>query len=244
MAFGKWIGGVLGWSLGGPIGGLVGFALGSVLDKSEVRTSTGSYSGRNRPRTGQGDFNMSMVVLSAAVMKADGKTMKSELDYVRRFFEQQFGKSKANDYVKVLRDVLKQEIPLREVCEQIARFMPLAMRMQLLHYLYGIAQADGHVHSKEVELITRISDMLRIPRADHDSIKAMFYKEVGGSYKILEIEPSVSDDEVKKAYRRMAKRHHPDKVAQLGEEIQKGAKEKFQRIQEAYEQIKKERSMS
>jgi len=136
MAFGKWIGGILGWSLGGPIGGLVGFALGSVLDKSEVRTSTGSYSGRNRPRTGQGDFNMSMVVLSAAVMKADGKTMKSELDYVRRFFEQQFGKSKANDYVKVLRDVLKQEIPLREVCEQIARFMPLSMRMQLLHYLY------------------------------------------------------------------------------------------------------------
>lgn len=241
MSFGKWIGGALGWSLGGPIGALLGFAVGSFFDNSQVSVET--TGGVRMDQTKAGDFNMSLVILSAAVMKADGKAMKSELDYVKGFFAQQFGSQAATEYLKVLNDVLKKDIPLQEVCTQIVGFMALAMRLQLLHYLFGIAKADGHVHGSEVEVIERIAQYLRIPTADFLSIKNMFHKEVGSAYKILEIESKASDEDVKKAYRRMAVRYHPDKVAQLGEEIQNGAKEKFQSIQEAYEQIKKERGM-
>ena len=238
MSFGKWIGGALGWSLGGPIGGLVGFAVGSLFDKSSAQVQDGT----GMP-TRSGDFNMSLVILSAAVMKADGKAMKSELDYVRGFFAQQFGEEAASEYLRVLKDVLEKDIPLQEVCTQIAGFMALPMRLQLLHYLFGIAKADGHVHTKEVETIELIAKYMRIPTADYESIRSMFYKEVGGAYTMLEIEASASDDEVKKAYKRMAVRYHPDKVAALGEEIQKGATEKFQSILAAYEQIKKERGL-
>jgi len=238
MSFGKWIGGALGWSLGGPIGGLMGFAVGSLFDKSSAQVVNGPG---GHMQTQSGDFNMSLVILSAAVMKADGKTMKSELDYVKGFFTQQFGEHLANEYLRRLKEVLEKDIPLQEVCTQIAGFMALPMRLQLLHYLFGIAKADGHVHKSEVETIELIAKYMRIPSADYESIRSMFHKEVGGSYKILEVESSASDDEVKKAYRRMALRYHPDKVAQLGEEIQRGATEKFQSIQEAYEQIKKDR---
>lgn len=240
MAFGKWIGGALGWSLGGPIGGLVGFAVGSLFDKSSAQVVDAQG---NAIPTRTGDFNMSLVILSAAVMKADGKAMKSELDYVKGFFSQQFGEAASAEYLRVLKEVLEKDIPLQEVCTQIAGFMALPMRLQLLHYLFGIAKADGHVHTKEVETIELIAKYMRIPTADYESIRSMFYKEVGGAYTMLEIDASASDDEVKKAYKRMAVRYHPDKVAALGEEIQKGATEKFQSIQAAYEQIKKERGL-
>lgn len=243
MAFGKWIGGAMGWAFGGPIGAFLGFALGSMFDNTQVVVD-GAGGRRGRPTTQQGDFNISMVILSAAVMKADGKALKSELNYVKNFFDHQFGKRASAQYVKMLGDILKKEIPLRDVSMQIGQYMAMPMKLQMLHYLYGIAKADGHVHSSEVDVITRIANYMRIPAADQQSIKNMFYKEVNSSYKILEVAPSASNDEVKKAYRRMAKRFHPDKVSTLGEEVRHGAEEKFKKIQEAYEQIKKERGMN
>jgi DnaJ like chaperone protein len=245
------LGGMLGWSVGGPIGGVIGFLVGSLVDggfsvkgMQPGRDPRAGRPGRRPQQTSQGDFYVSLVVLSAAIMKADGKVLKSELEYVKRFMEQQTSKKEAAEYIKVLKGVLKKDIPLQEVGQQIGRQMQLAMRLQLIHYLFGIAQADGHVHSSEVKTIELIASYMRIPQRDFVSIKNMFFKEVDSAYKILEITKSASDKEVKKAYRRMAVRYHPDKVAQLGENVKKGAKEKFQRIQEAYEQIKKERGMN
>jgi DnaJ like chaperone protein len=117
------------------------------------------------------------------------------------------------------------------------------VRIQLLHYLFGIAKADGHVADVEIQLLNRIAVLLEIPKVDSESIKNMFYRDVNSDYKVLGIESTASEDEIKKAYRQMAVRYHPDKVAQLGEEYQKGAKEKFQKIQEAYENIKKQRGI-
>lgn len=238
----------MGWAVGGPIGAFIGYALGSLLGNATLTVDTGQYGQTRpgagpRPQTQQGDFNISLVVLSAAVMKADGKTLKSELNYVKAFFRQQFGPEAAKEYTKMLGKFLKQEIPVDDIAGQIGRYMQMPMKLQLLHYLYGIAKSDGHVHSSEVDMITRIADRMRIPYADQVSIRNMFYQEVDSSYKILEIESSVTDAEVKKAYRRMAVRYHPDKVATMGEDVKRGATEKFKKVQDAYEQIKKERGM-
>lgn len=247
VKFGKWIGGSLGWALGGPLGAVLGFAVGSAFDAASVTVQkqgeTIYTSGGNRSTAG-GDFAASLLVLSAAVMKSDGQTMKSELDFVKKFFVAQFGERAAMEQIQLLKEILKQDIPLHEVCEQIKHYMPHSQRLQIIHYLFGISKADGHVHVKELETISTISNYLGINASDFNSLKAMYFRDVNSDYKILEIEPSATIEEIKKAYRKMAVKFHPDKVLDLGEEVQRAAKEKFQKVQEAYENIKKQRDFS
>jgi DnaJ like chaperone protein len=238
--FGKWLGGGLGFVMGGPIGGLLGFLVGSMVDNTTVSASTYTST---PSRTTPGAFGVSLLVLIAAVMKADGKVVKSELDYVKQFFVRQFGRDSAAEASMMLKDLLKKNIPLMDVCQQISSNMDYSSRLQLLQLLFNVSLADGSVHPSELEIINRISGYLGISSTDFMSIKNMFVPETDSSYKILEIERTASDDEVKKAYRRMAMKYHPDKVSHLGEDYRKSADEKFKKVNEAYEKIKKERNM-
>jgi len=245
--YGKWIGGGLGWVLGGPIGALLGFAFGSMFDgmqsgKYEYKGQLGGFADGQQTQTG--DFNVSLLILSAAVMRADGKVVKAELDYVKRFLIQQFGIDEAERQLLILREILKQQINLYEVCSQIKQYMEYPSRLQLLHYLFGISSADGQFHPSETDTIQQISNYLGISVSDFASIKAMFFKDNGSAYKILEVSPDASDEEVKSAYRKMAQHYHPDKVSHLGEDIQKAAQEKFQKLNNAYSEIKKQRGMN
>lgn len=247
--YAKWLGGTLGWAFGGPIGALLGFALGSIYDNAsgDIITWQGEQPERPRarPQTTRADFEASLLVLTAAVMKADDTVMRSELDFVKRFFVNQFGEDRAAELLLSLREMLKQDIAVDAVAAQIGRFMDASSKLQLLHYLFQLAKADGVVHGREVEVITRIATGMRISAADLNSIKAMFVSQTRESaYEILEVPPSATDEEVKKAYRRMAVKYHPDKVVHLGEEHQQMAKEKFQRLTEAYDQVKRERGLN
>ncbi len=238
--FAKWIGGGLGFVMGGPLGAVLGFLVGSMVDNTTVITGT-TY--RKTPqRTAQGDFGMSLLVLIAAMMKADGKVVKSELDYVKRFFISQFGEESAREALHMLKDILEKEIPVRDVCVQISRNMDYSSRLQMIHLLFNISNADTLINPAELEAIEKMAGYLGIASSDFLSIRNMFIPETDSSYKILEIEPSATDDEVKKAYRRMAMKYHPDKVSHLGEEFRKSADEKFKKVNEAYEKIKKERN--
>jgi DnaJ like chaperone protein len=234
--YGKWVGGGLGWALGGPIGGILGFIFGSMYDGMQ----SGTYEYKTTQR---GDFSVSLLILAAAVMKADGKVMKSELNYVKIFFERQFGTIEAQRNIGLLQEILKQDINLQEVCGQIKNYMDYSSRLQLIHFLFGISRADGKFHPREVEVIEQIGRYISITLQDFASIKAMFIKDTTSAYKILEVDSSASDEEIKKAYRKMAVKYHPDKVAHLGEDVQKAAKEKFQKLNEAYEQVKNERGL-
>ena len=238
---GKWIGGGLGFVMGGPIGAVLGFLVGSMVDNTTIQTST--YTGTPQS-TAQGDFGMSLLVLVAAMMKADNKVVKSELDYVKQFFVRQFGQSAASEALVMLKDILKQDIPVRDVCMQISRNMDYSSRLQLLHLLFNISSADGAINTLETEAVEKMAGYLGIASSDFVSIRNMFVPETDSSYKILEIEPSATDDEVRKAYRRMAMKYHPDKVSHLGEEFRKTADEKFKNVNEAYRKIKKERNMN
>ena len=239
--FGKWLGGGLGFAMGGPIGGLLGFLVGSMIDGTTVRTST--YAS-GTTRSSQGDFGMSLLVLVAAVMKADGKIVKSELDYVKQFFVRQFGQESAKHALLTLKDILKQEIPVRDVCLQIKVNMDYSSRLQLLHLLFNISLADTVISLSEIQIIEKIASYMGVASGDFLSIKNMFIPETDSSYKILEIDPSSTNEEVKKAYRRIAMKYHPDKVSHLGDDIRKSADDKFTMVNEAYEKIKKERNMN
>ena len=192
-------------------------------------------------RTQSGDFEVSLRILASLVIKADGKQDQRELDFVRRQFVQMYGRDRANHAFRLFKAINKQpNLSLRQVCLQIQQMMDHASRLQLLHFLFGIAQSDGDVASSEVIIIERIANYLRISHRDFESIKAMFYSSKTNAYKILELDKDASPKDIKSAYRRMVKKFHPDKVQHLGKEHQKGAEEKFRKVQEAYEQLQKD----
>ncbi|MBR4789169.1 MAG: DnaJ domain-containing protein, partial [Bacteroidales bacterium] len=137
-----------------------------------------------------------------------------------------------------------RQVNIYEVGPQIASYMNDSQRLQLLHYLVQIALADGQFDKSEKSVIEAIARVIGLSDADAASVIAMYWKDADSAYSVLGISPSATDDEVKNAYRRMAMKNHPDKVATLGPEVQKAAEEKFRKIQEAYETIKKERGMS
>ena len=235
--------GGLGWVLGGPIGAIIGYNLGSQGDHADQGYSTQPTT-RGYPNTKPGDFMVSLLVLLGAVMKADKQLLKSELDYVKNFLRQQFSHQDTQEYMILFKDIIKQDYPIRDVCRQIQRSMDHPSRLELIHVLFGLSKADGHIHPDEIKVINTIGRYLNINDSDFDSIKAMFVKDTQSAYKILEIKKSVTDSEVKKAYRKMASKYHPDKVNHLGDDLKHLAEEKFKAMNDAYQSIKKERGMS
>ncbi|MGB1232231.1 MAG: TerB family tellurite resistance protein [Winogradskyella sp.] len=259
MSFAKWIGGALGWSFGGPIGAIIGLAIGSLIDGETTNGDTllgerqtgkqqrGRYNQKStqtkqqRSQTQSGDFEVSLLILASIIIKADGKQDQRELDFVRQQFSTMYGKQRANNAFELFKRVAKQNISTRQVCTQIRQMMDHPSRLQLLHFLFGIAKADGIVTEDEMRQIYTMSAYLGISNKDYESIKAMFYNSISNAYRVLEINKSATDAEVKKAYRLMAKKYHPDRVEHLGKEHQNGAEAKFRQVQEAYEHIQKER---
>lgn len=250
--------GIVGYFLFGKsiLGAILGFIVGGFIDNQRrmVQRVQQQNGGRRvtpedlfmyyQQTSSVNDVPTMLMALSAAVMKADGKVLKSELNYVKSFFTQQFGSQFSGQHLQTLKRFLdSNEIPLQRICNDIRLRMQPEVRTQLLHYLFGIANADGDVSTSEINVIGRIAEMLGVSRSDFESVKNMFYRDVDSDYKVLGVDANATDEEVKKAYRKMAIKFHPDKVAAMGEEYQKGAKEKFQKIQDSYEAIKKRRGM-
>jgi DnaJ like chaperone protein len=184
---------------------------------------------------------VSMLVLFASVMKADKQLLKSELDFVKQFLKNQFHTNDVQDFMVLFKDILNQDYHLRDVCRQIQRSMDHPSRLELVHVLFGLSQADGHIHPEEIKIIHTIAHYMNISENDFISIQAMFVRDSKSDYKVLEISSDATDEEVKKAYRKMANKYHPDKVSHLGDELQKLAEEKFKSVNDAYQTIKKQR---
>ncbi len=243
-SFLKWIGAGLGFTFGGPIGAILGFAFGNLIDGFSS-TEWNEFGNRATSSAQSGDFEVSLLILSATVIKADGNVDPRELKYVQKYFTKMYGRERANKAFKLFKVFIKNnDYSLLEVCTQIRQNLHHSSRLQLVHYLFGIASADGSVNSSEVAKIKTIASYLYINAYDFESIKAMFYREYKtpyNAYKVLEIDRTATDNEVKKAYRKMVKKYHPDKLQHLGKEHLKGAEEKFMQVQKAYEQIQKER---
>ena len=241
MGFGKWIVGALGWAMFGPIGGILGYYFASRVER--LAESAAVYSEAQSWNQGQrNSFLMSLLVLSAAVIKADGKTTSQELATLRSFFSRNFGHQAGCEAEDIVKELLTKDINLYEVCGQIRSCMDYSQRLQLYHYLVSLGACDGLIQS-ETDVLEVIASYIGLSKAEVDSIFAQFRPNNDSNYRILEIEPSASNDEVKKAYRKMAIKYHPDKVATLGEDVQKAAEEKFKAVNQAYEAICKERGI-
>ena len=242
------IGAIIGYLVYRFPGSVIGFILGGVVESmfGKKNQSRGGFQevfrGRPNDRVTPADFELNLLSLASLVIKADGTVNQSELDYVRQYFVQSYGKERANATFKVFNEVIKSRtVSAQNICALLRQRTRYESRLQILHFLFSIANADGHVSDEEVREINNIARYLQIQGRDFESIKAMFFKNPDSAYKILEIERTATPNEIKKAYREMAKKYHPDKLQHMDEAYQNGAEEKFRKVQEAYEQIQKER---
>lgn len=241
MGLGKWIVGGLGWAMFGPLGGILGYYIASRMEKlSEAVAQQGETQSWNQGQ--RNSFLMSLLVLSASVIKADGKITDKETATLRSFFSRNFGAWAADEAEELVREIANKDYNLYDVCMQIRSCMDYSQRLQLYHHLVSLGGCDG-LHQREIDILETIATYIGLSKAEVDSIFAQFRPSNDSNYKILEITPQATNDEVKKAYRKMAIKYHPDKVATLGEDIQKAAEEKFKAVSKAYEAICRERGM-
>lgn len=266
------IGLIIGAIFGGLWGALGGYLIGGLIS-SFTGNSRVSYSFQ-RHNFSQTDFIDVLMRLTAAVMQADNKLLKSELDYVKTYLVKNIGATRAQEAILKLRDYLNQNIDIQDVCNNIKQNSNIQERILILQFLFGLAQADGHIDDIEINVIRNIAIGIGITSSTFEALKSMFvgysyqggygsgygygygydsgsgnygstsYHDLNDDYKILEVSPDATDEEVKKAYRKAAIKHHPDKVNHLGEEMRKAAEEKFAKVNEAYDRIKKSRGMN
>jgi DnaJ like chaperone protein len=253
MGLGKWIGGIVGFMAGGPLGALAGYAIGSLFEKStisnEQTTNNNTYGQRN-------SFLFSMLVLASYIIKADGKVMHSEMEFVRRFLRANFGEEAAIEGNRILLNLFEQrkqmdaqdpssfKNTIYNCGRQIKMNLSHEERLQLLNFLAMIAKSDGHVCQAEIEALKETAIAMGLSASEVESMLNLGTASLDAAYKVLEVEPSATDDEVKAAYRKLALKHHPDRVASLGEDIRKAAEEKFRQINEAKDRIYKSRGIN
>lgn len=259
MGFGKWIGGVMGFMAGGPLGALAGYALGSFFDKATDLGNVGSetvsddaYAGAAGQRN---SFLFSMLVMASYIIRADGRIMHSEMEFVRRFLRTNFGEAAVAEGEQILLNLFEQRKQMertdptafrrtiRDCGAQIAANLSYGERLQLLSFLVKIAQSDGSVCAAEVDALKEVSQAMALSDQELGSLMSLRSDSLEDAYKVLEISSSATDAEVRAAYRSLALKHHPDRVATLGEDIRKAAEEKFQQINAAKERIYKARGM-
>lgn len=245
----------LGWAFGGPIGAIIGYAIGRAISSDndgnipiEDHDYTGSSESNSRSRystSSQSDFRAALLVLVACVMKADGHVKRSELDVVKSFLRRNYGEEGGKEALQILKNILEQDINVIAVAKQVGQNVNYSTKLEIIHLLLDVAHADGEIAESELDVITLISNTFLVTDADFQSLLALYGKgkDPDWAYKALEIERSATDDEVKKAYRRMAMKYHPDKVSGAGEDVKQKATEKFRAINEAYEEIKSVRGI-
>ena len=241
----KYVAALLGYFVFRFPGAILGFLLGSFFDNINGGDGRNVIRDFSRQSVSPADFELNLLSLCSIVIKADGQVSQRELDYVRQYFISTYVKERANSIFRTFNDVIrKREVSAQKICNYLTQRTRYAVRLQLLHFLFGIAQADGQVSKAEVDKLRELARYFRVSVHDFESIMAMFVEAADNAYKILEIPKSASDDEVKQAYRKMAKKYHPDRVVTENEAIKKGAEEKFKEVQKAYETIQKERGIA
>lgn len=240
----KWITALLGYTYFRFGGAILGYFLGSILEQLFKGQNQNPFRSVQFQRMRTEQVQLNLLSLAAIVIKADGKVDERELRFVRNYFIANYGEEYASTiFSKFNTEVNKKSKNLNELTRLFAQGARYETRLQILHFLFGIANADGHIAEIEIQKIQQIARALGLRNVDFESIKAMFVKSADKAYKILEISPEATDIEVKKAYRTMAKKYHPDKIQSSDPALKKGAQEKFKQVQAAYETIQKERGL-
>ncbi len=266
---GKLIGALIG-SVAGPLGTILGGFLGHLFDRAtEERRSQGRFgpaapfgdagafgpdgmpfAAREADPVSQAQVNFltCLIGLSISVAGAGGTVKTSHVEAMKRFFRQNFPFPAADqDLIQRIIDAMYAErdrIDVRGLCAYYAAVSTGEGRLLLLRLLFEIARADAEgVAPAEEELIRRIAASLGIGEGSFRQVRAEYVREASSAYAILGVSPDAEAEEIRRAYRNLAIQNHPDRVANLGPEFVKVAEEKFKRIQQAYDEIRREKGL-
>ena len=253
---GTLFGGTVGFMLGGPLGMIIGGAIGSQAGANVVDPGAGTRGGRARLRgTGafqdtQTTFLVTLISLAAKVAKADGRVTSEEVQAFDAFLRDNLRMSPAERRMaaRIFNEARDSAVGSSQLARQARGILgPFPDRLRdLVSLLLQIAHADGRLHPAEETLIRRIARDLGLTDRDYQECRALFGPSrptAGSSYEILGVAPDATETEIKKAYRKIAREYHPDVLQSKGlpEDFMQFAKEKLQKVNEAYEVIKKER---
>jgi len=212
-------------------------------------------------------FNNSILVLIAAVVRADNKKGDPELHYIRKSLQIHFDEERVGSYLSQIKKLTEGNYRYAGICSTIDMNFRFNEKVQLLHFLVGIVCSDGLLTAEEEKVLKDISRKIKVPESVLTGIFRMFnfiteeevknrqqrrekkstytsvYK-LAQAYEILGLDTNATEAQIKKAYRKLAMKHHPDRLIHLGEEHQKSAKERFQAISDAYEYIKEKKGFN
>lgn len=234
---GKAIGAGLGFLFGGPFGAILGAVTGNFFDQATMSAGR-PVSNHDRSL----NFITHLVGILISIAKADGRLSTQEINVIERAFVS-FG-FRGED-LSFIRDLIKHtsraDLDLQAVCYEYKQYSNYEERLSLLRIVYMVAFADKELHTNEESMINRIIGYLEINVEDAFEIRGEFCSDNDQHYKILNVTREASPEDIKKAYRLLSKKYHPDRVSHLGEEFANMASDKFQKINNAYEEIKREK---
>lgn len=241
---------IIGFAFGGTFGALAGYFLGSFLESLIPKK-------KGIPET----VLYGITSLSVILMKSDSSIMRSELYLFRDFMLNNFGKTAAAKAIDIFQEIKDEIISIEESCEQLNKILNYTEKTEILRYLFQLAYVDGNLNQAELSVLQSISYKFNINQQDFLYIKNTFfyynrqqssyekrstssqYTSLENDYAILGVSSSDSNEDIKKAYRKLAIENHPDKIEHLGEMARKKAEENFKKINQAYQRIKKHRGL-
>ena len=242
--WGKVIGGVAGFAVGGPLGAIAGTAFGHAVDRQRSQKTNGFKS--ENLQTRQAAFTVAVIVLSAKMAKADGHVTRDEVDAFKRIFE--IPENEASDVGQLFNEARQDAEGYEPYAKQIGEMFihDQAVRESLLGGLFQIALADGIVHPKEIRFLQSVACSFNLNENDFARIKSIYTNgDNVDPYLVLGIDQKTSNNEIKKSYRELSRENHPDTLIAKGvpQEFIDTANAKMASINAAYDQISKERSM-
>ena len=242
--WGKLLGGVAGFAVGGPLGAILGAAFGHAVDRQRNQNSFSPQ--YDKLQTRQAAFTLAIIVLSAKMAKADGQVTRDEIDTFKPIFE--IPQKEMPDVGRLFNEARKDAEGFEPYAKQIGEMFvhDQAVRENLLGGLFQIALADGTVHPNELRFLKQVAYCFNLDENDFDRIRLGYIgSNITDPYQILGIDRSASDSKIKKTYRELSRRNHPDTLIAKGmpQEFIEVANEKMASINAAYDQISKERSL-
>ena len=230
------IGGI-GWTFGGPLGGVLGFISGAVVDSIFLIKE------EKKPI---GIFSTNLLVLLAAVLKADMPASSSKIKLIKRFLKKNYDAKTADEAFSQLEEILRQDIPIDDACTKIRNSLDYSSCLQLAQFIYKLARIDGKITEATQLIINAIANGLGVASGNKQNTRQAISQNdaISAAYAIMGVNGSANIANIKKAYRKLAVEYHPDKVAHLGEAQKKIANENFLQLTNAYDIIKKERNFT
>ncbi len=251
--WGKGIGGAVGFLLGGPLGAAAGAALGHYLVDAEEEARAVDPAERRRLV-----FFVAVFSMLGKLAKADGVVSREEIRAVDRFMREDLElEGEGLEFARnVFREAKDSAQPFQAYARQFAAEFSdeTEILTHCLRILLDVALSDGRLDPREDRLLREAAVIFGLGEAQYEHMKggetgapptSSSGSELEQAYRLLGVEPSAPDAQVKRAYRVKAKQYHPDVIASKGlpPEFLELANRKFQELQEAYERIARSRGM-